>query len=216
MKRLVAILVAVSSILPSLGEAQDTVRTPRRVRGDSVLFSRNPKDTIRWVAPSVVFRSDTTVRTVSPTVVFRSDTQRFQFNTDTVRWISRNAVSQAGAEGAPNGAAYAEHLFPPELIMRHQTRLRIREGQRDSILREINLLQATASQAQWRIAEESQKLNDLLAGERVNVSDVLSQADRVMTQETALKRAQLNMLVRLRNLLSPEQRAILRGLRRED
>ena len=213
-RSLIVGLIIVSSALPSLGEAQDTVRTPRRVRGDSVLFNRNPRDTIRWVAPSVVFRSDT-IRHVAPTVVFRSDTSRFQIDTNSVRWISNRAAGQKGDEASSNGA-YAEHLFPPELIMRHQARLRIREGQRDSILREINLLQATASQAQWRIAEESQKLNDLLAGERVNVSDVLTQADRVMTQETALKRAQLNMLVRLRNLLSPEQRAMLRGLRREN
>ena len=165
------------------------------------MFRMNARDTIGWRAERVRL-NDSSLRRVY------ADSSRSKNPT--------RAFDQANAEAASNAAAFAEHLFPPELIMRNQSRLRIREGQRDSILREINRLQETATQTQWRIAEESQRLNELLAAERVSTQEVLSQADRVMTEETALKRAQLQMLVRLRNLLSPEQRAMLRGLRRED
>jgi hypothetical protein len=99
--------------------------------------------------------------------------------------------------------------------MQHQSRLRMRDVQRDSILREISRLQATATQAQWQIADESTQLNDLLARERVSESEVLARADRMMSLETSVKRAQLQMLVRIRNLLTEEQREILRTLRRD-
>lgn len=113
-------------------------------------------------------------------------------------------------------AAFSEHLFPPELIMQNQGRLRITEAQRTAILKEISKLQAIATQVQWRVAEEAGKLNDLLERETATESEVLSQAERMMSYEVAVKRAQLEMLVRIRNLLTSEQKEILRSLRRSD
>ena len=100
--------------------------------------------------------------------------------------------------------------------MQNQARLKITESQRNAILQEIGKLQTTATQVQWRMAEEAGKLNDLLARETVTESEVLSQAERMMTHEVAVKRAQLEMLVRVRNLLTAEQKEILRSLRRRD
>jgi hypothetical protein len=124
-------------------------------------------------------------------------------------------VDRSGNVYAPSTPNFSQQLYPPELIMQHQSRLRMRDVQRDSILREISRLQATATQAQWQIADESTQLNDLLARERVSESEVLARADRMMSLETSVKRAQLQMLVRIRNLLTEEQREILRTLRRD-
>jgi hypothetical protein len=125
------------------------------------------------------------------------------------------SVDRAGNVDTPSSTNFSQHLFPPELIMQHQSRLRMRDVQRDSILREISRLQATATQAQWQIADESTQLNELLGRDRVSESEVLARADRMMSFETSVKRAQLQMLVRIRNLLTEEQREILRTLRRD-
>jgi Spy/CpxP family protein refolding chaperone len=110
--------------------------------------------------------------------------------------------------------AFAQHLFPPELVMQHQARLKITEAQRNVIVAEISKLQATAVQVQWRVGDESEKLAELLQRETVAEADVLAQADRMIMYETAVKRAQLSMLIRIRNTLTPEQRQMLQELRK--
>jgi Spy/CpxP family protein refolding chaperone len=119
-------------------------------------------------------------------------------------------------EAQDPASAFAQYLFPPELVMQHQARLKITEAQRNVIVAEISKLQATAVQVQWRVGDESEKLTELLQGETVAEADVLAQADRMIMYETAVKRAQLSMLIRIRNVLTPEQRTMLRELRRRD
>jgi Spy/CpxP family protein refolding chaperone len=111
---------------------------------------------------------------------------------------------------------FAQHLIPPELIMQNQGRLKITEAQRTAIMQQINKVQETATQAQWRVADESEKLNVLLARDDVPEADVLAQAERLMTWESAVKTAQLTMLIRIRNVLTPEQLTMLREMRRRD
>lgn len=128
-------------------------------------------------------------------------------------------VTRAGQDSlraSTASAAFSQHLYPPELIMQNQGRLRITESQREAILQEIYKVQATAAQVQWRVSDESEKLNQLLERENVQESEVLAQADRMMNWESAVKRAQLTMLIRIRNILTAEQRAMLRDLRRRE
>ena len=110
--------------------------------------------------------------------------------------------------------AFDQYLFPPELVMRHQARLKITEAQRNLIVAEITKLQATAIQVQWRVGDEAEKLTEMLQRETVAEADVLAQAERMIMHETAVKRAQLAMLIRIRNTLTPEQRAMLQEARR--
>jgi Spy/CpxP family protein refolding chaperone len=147
---------------------------------------------------------------------------------DTLRTLSRDSVqrldelwgkrvaytgNRTPAEQDP-GRAFEKHLFPPELVMQHQARLKITEAQRNFIVGEITKLQATAVQVQWRVGDESEKLAELLQREPVAEAEVLAQADRLIMQETAVKRAQLSMLIRIRNTLTPEQRMMLQELRK--
>ena len=137
---------------------------------------------------------------------------------DTVRTLLGKrlafTVDKAGSVSVPETGDYSQHLFPPELIMQNQGRLKITEPQREAILQEIYKVQATAAQVQWRVADESEKLNQLLERENVQETEALAQADRMMNWETAVKRAQLTMLIRIRNLLTTEQKAMLNDLRR--
>jgi Spy/CpxP family protein refolding chaperone len=201
--------ITLASALPSLGTSQDTVRasgrvgaagrdTTRRVRRDSVRFLI-PRDSVRWPA-------DTAHWIVSD---FRFSRSGF----DTVRYLEgrRGAMPISYQNG---NASFAQHLFAPELVMQHQTRLKLTEQQRTAIVQEINRLQTNAVNVQWRVAEESEKLSELLSQDAVSETAALEQVNKVIEFETAVKRAQLSMLIRIRNVLTAEQRAILRNLQK--
>lgn len=147
---------------------------------------------------------------------------------DTVRTVSRDSLQRLYELGTKPLAytiqrppreqdparAFEQYLFPPELVMQHQTRLKITEAQRSLIVGEITKLQVTAVQVQWRVGDESEKLAELLRREPVAEAEVLAQADRLITHETAVKRAQLSMLIRIRNTLTTEQRQMLQEFRK--
>ena len=108
----------------------------------------------------------------------------------------------------------ASHLFPPELIMKHQREMGLDEGQTKAIKQAIQQAQARFTDVQWDMQGESQKLVQLLQGRPVDEAAVLAQADRLMALEREVKRVQLSLLVRLKNLLNADQQRKLTELRR--
>lgn len=189
---------------------------PERVRGQTVTLSaravgyrpQSKEITLSAGAHDHDFTLEFDVNRVSEVVVpvpVAKETKPLAFTVD-----------KAGNVSVPASSDFSQHLYPPELIMQNQGRLRITEPQREAILQEIYKVQATAAQVQWRVSDESEKLNQLLERENVQESEALAQADRMMTWEIAVKRAQLTMLIRIRNLLTTEQKEILKDLRRRD
>lgn len=125
-------------------------------------------------------------------------------------------VPQVGAaqqQQPPPEPAFAAHLFPPELVMQHQTRLGLSREQRTAITDAIKELQAAVVDLQWRMQEETQRLEELLAGSSVDAAAALTQVDRVLEVERAVKRTHLGMLIRIKNTLTAEQQAMLGELR---
>ena len=104
-------------------------------------------------------------------------------------------------------------LFPPELIMQNQARLQITEAQRATITSEISKLQSAVVQMQWGVADETQRLVEQLRQPSISEERALSQVDRLIALETAVKRAQLTMLIRIRNALTPRQVETLMSIR---
>ena len=122
--------------------------------------------------------------------------------------------SPGNPAGAPNAEPdFARHVFAPELVMKYQQRIGLRPEQRKSITEAIQHAQSTMVEHQWRMLDEAQKLGDLLQAATVNESAVLSQVDRVLGIEREVKRAQMALLVRIKNTLTREQQAALRSLR---
>jgi Spy/CpxP family protein refolding chaperone len=210
--------VRIPTLNVSYGTAEDgtyrIVLAPDRVRGQTVTLTvravghkpQSKEITIGAGAQDHDFTLDVDVNRVSEVVVTGAGTKE----TKTLAFT----VDKAG-KPVQTAGDFSQHLFPPELIMQNQGRLRITEQQREAILQEIYKVQATAAQVQWRVSDESEKLNQLLERENVQESEAIAQADRMMTWEIAVKRAQLTMLIRIRNLLTAEQKAMLKDLRRE-
>lgn len=110
----------------------------------------------------------------------------------------------------------AEQLFPPELVMSHQAEIGLTAAQRGAIVEELQKLQTQVVPLQFEVQAAAEALVKLLASERVDEVNALAQARRVMDLEIQVRVKHLALLVRIKNLLSAEQRATLAVIRGGD
>jgi Spy/CpxP family protein refolding chaperone len=124
---------------------------------------------------------------------------------------SRPAAAQAvpKQEADPFGSV----LFAPELIMQHSRAIRLTDEQRDAITRLIEQLQGRVVSLQWQLVEQVQALKETLGGTRVDQDRALDQLNRVLETEKRIKQAHLEMLIRIKNVLRPDQQTELARLR---
>ena len=104
-------------------------------------------------------------------------------------------------------------LFPPELIMQHRRAIGLTDEQRDAISQLIGDLQGRVVRLQWDLLDEIQRLTEITSGTRVDLDRSLDQIGNVLDTESEIKQAHLEMLVRIKNLLSADQQATLERLR---
>jgi Spy/CpxP family protein refolding chaperone len=114
----------------------------------------------------------------------------------------------------PGPDPIAENLYPPELIMRHASEIGLADSQRAGVKEAVQKVQAKFLDVQWQMQEESEKLVHLLQAKPIDEATVLAQVDRVLALEREIKRTQIGLLVRLKNLLSEEQERKLAELRK--
>jgi len=129
----------------------------------------------------------------------------------TLLFLSISAFAQ---QPPPNDDPIGRQLFPPEMVMGHQEELGLQEKQRTAIRNEVHKVQSRFVDLQWQLSEDSEKMANLLRSTPIDEAKVLEPADKVMAQEREVTKAQLSMLVRIKNLLTPEQIAKLQEIRR--
>jgi Spy/CpxP family protein refolding chaperone len=78
----------------------------------------------------------------------------------------------------------------------------------------IQKAQAKFLDLQWDAQSESGKLVQLLKARPVDETAVLAQVDQVLNREREIKKAQISLLVRIKNLLTETQQNKLMELRR--
>ena len=118
------------------------------------------------------------------------------------------------AQSAPQATdPIARTLFEPELIMKHRRAINLTDEQRDAISRLIRDLQGQVVNLQWEMQEQTESLATELARPRVDLDRALDRMGRVMQTERKIKEAHLTLLVRIKNLLRPEQQDALRKLK---
>ena len=121
---------------------------------------------------------------------------------------------EAGAPPAPAQDPLAQHVFAPDLVMRHAAEIGLDEKQRAAIKDAVIQTQSKLLDVQWEVQAESEKLARLLQASPVDETAVLAQADKVMAFERDVKKAHLSLLVRVKNVLTDAQREKLKELRR--
>lgn len=107
----------------------------------------------------------------------------------------------------------ARSLFEPELIMKHRRAIALSDEQRDAISRLITELQGRVVSLQWELQEQMESLSGDLGKPRVDLDRALDKLNRVMQTERKIKEAHLTLLVRIKNVLTPQQHDALKKLR---
>ena len=124
-------------------------------------------------------------------------------------------ASDCGPGGRPGGDPLARYLYPPELIMANQRAINLTDTQRNSLQQAMMDAQGKFVGLQFKMSSEVENLQRLLQPASVDESKVLEQVDRVLGVEREVKRAQLGLMLRIKNLLTPQQQAQLNALRRQ-
>lgn len=124
-------------------------------------------------------------------------------------------AAEARAQNASSNAenAIGRALFPPELVMQHQQRIALTPAQRTAITTAIGQAQSRVVELQWRLQEEMQRFVSLLEASPVNEEASLAHFDRLLAVEREVKRAHMQLLIRIKNALTREQAAMLQSLR---
>jgi Spy/CpxP family protein refolding chaperone len=126
------------------------------------------------------------------------------------------AQPRRGPGEMPPGEFELRHeLIPPELVMQHQAEIGLNEEQKTALVHEMQALQSDLVPLQFEMSDAAGKLRAALATPRVDEEKAGVLADRLMSLETRIKRRHLALMIRIKNILTPEQQDRLRGLREE-
>jgi Spy/CpxP family protein refolding chaperone len=127
--------------------------------------------------------------------------------------VVQDAAARTFQTTAANDDPIAQTLFPPELVMKYRQEINLDDNQSRAMKDAIQKAQAKFLDLQWDMQTEQQKLVQLLKAQPVDENAALAQVDRVLSQEREVKKAQLSLLIRVKNLLSDAQQAKLNELR---
>lgn len=117
------------------------------------------------------------------------------------------SMSVAAEEDPFNGV-----LFPPELIFSRMSELGLDTAQVNAIKEEVRRAQSYFLDRQLDLQAEMEKIRRLVEPATIDEEATLAQLDRVLALEREIKRAQVGLLVRIKNLLRPEQQQRLAAL----
>jgi Spy/CpxP family protein refolding chaperone len=103
-------------------------------------------------------------------------------------------------------------MFPPEVVMQHQQAIGLSDEQKNNLKNEVRRAQLKFTELQWTLQDEMERLVSLLKQSKVDEKQAASQLEKVLAAEREIKRAQLMLLIRIKNNLTPSQQAQLREL----
>jgi len=103
-------------------------------------------------------------------------------------------------------------MFPPEAVMQHQQAIGLSDEQKNSFKVEVRQAQLKFTELQWTLQDEMERLVALLKQPKVDEKQAALQLDKVLAAEREIKRAQLMLLIQIKNNLTPVQQTQLREL----
>ena len=111
--------------------------------------------------------------------------------------------------------ALGKVLLSPDLVMSHQQAIALTELQRQAIQSNMLDTQKKLLDQQFKLQGEVEKLQQLLKSATPDETKVLDEMDKVLGAERDIKRAQLSLMVKLKNSLTPQQQSQLETLRKQ-
>lgn len=122
-------------------------------------------------------------------------------------------AAPAGADGQEGKDEWIKgKLFGPELILQNRKELKLTPKQLELIGAELKRVQAQAADSDWTLMTEASQLQELIDQHPVDGKAVMAGVDRVFAAENRKKRLFMEMLVNVKNALTPEQVAYLQSV----
>jgi Spy/CpxP family protein refolding chaperone len=97
--------------------------------------------------------------------------------------------------------------------MQNQQAIGLTDEQKSYFRTELRDAQLKFTDLQWKLQDEGEKMISLANQAHVDEQQALAQLEKVLTVEREVKRAQISLLVHIKNKLTPEQQAKLEDLR---
>jgi Spy/CpxP family protein refolding chaperone len=119
------------------------------------------------------------------------------------------ALFTAVASAAEGEDPFANYLFPPERVMAKSQEIGLEDAQKHAIRDEVQKVQPKFTDLQFELQDESGKMIRLLQEKPVDEARVLEEVDRILGLEKQIKKLQVSLLVRIKNILTPAQQAKL-------
>lgn len=108
---------------------------------------------------------------------------------------------------------FGDAMFPPEMVMQHQRELGLTDEQKTFMRGEINRTTTRFNELQWQLQDAMEALHETMKANSVNEQLALSQLDKVLDGEREVKRAHMELAIRIKNKLTPAQQAKLQSMR---
>ena len=128
--------------------------------------------------------------------------------------LASTCLGMAAAHAAgPKGDPFKGKLFAPNVILEHRDELGLTKEQFTDIRRAVVEVQANVAEFEWDVAEAYQSIMAELDRAPIDEEAVLEHVSAALRAENEVKKLQVTMLVKLKNLLTDEQIAYLESVR---
>ena len=124
-------------------------------------------------------------------------------------------VAPLAAQQTPAADPLSELMFPPELVMARQNAIGLSDAQKTYLRAEVLKAQTRFTELQWQLQDALEGLIGLLKEPKADEAQVVAQLDKVLASEREIKRAQISLLVRIKNNLTEDQQHRLQAMRGE-
>jgi len=125
--------------------------------------------------------------------------------------VASLSVGVALAAG-PKEDVFKGKLFPPNVILEHRAEIGLSKAQFKAIRAAVVEVQAGVAEHEWDMQEAYQVLMQELDKSPIDENRVMENANKALLAENQVKKKQMSMLVRLKNLLTEEQIAYLESV----
>jgi Spy/CpxP family protein refolding chaperone len=116
----------------------------------------------------------------------------------------------AGHAHSAEDDPFKKRLLPVELVMSFRSEIGLTKNQRNEIGKMVVQTQQSVAEKQWQMQSDYFELIAELDKPKIDEDTALALAKSAVDAENAIKIEQVRLLIRLRNLLEPEQISFLR------
>lgn len=108
---------------------------------------------------------------------------------------------------------FEKAFFDPQLVLQRAKEIGMTPQQRTAILDVIKKAQVELVPLQMDMAEPGLELVEMIEEAKIDEASALAKADKMLKIENEVKKVQMSLLIRIKNLLTKDQQVRLRTIR---